>query len=219
MRTHEYVILYFEFSEEDNNNYSTKQRTAHFGSFYLRVGAISFGIGSMVYCGLELGQYFESHSEFYICQAFFPNFEQKKTFVMLLAVSFKHSCSVQPIALNALTPIARMLLSIIQMQFIFLNTTDLDMGRHKVVCRFGVMHMIATNLCEWLHVLVEETKHDISHVQEALEKNKIIDAAIVIEPRNATEMSNCTQPKIMENLIRDAAPFLFPCTIEYSLIW
>lgn len=107
------------------------------------------------------------------------------------------------------------------MQFIFLNTTDLDMGRHKVVCRFGLMHMIATNLCEWLHVLVEETKHDISHV---LEKNKPIDAVIVTEPRNATEMSNithsnCTQPKIMENLIRDAAPFLFPCTIEYSLIW
>lgn len=63
--------------------------------------------------------------------------------------------------IDALTPIARMLLSIIQMQFIFLNTTDLDMGRHKVICRFGLMHMIATNICEWLHVLVEETKHDI----------------------------------------------------------
>lgn len=80
MRTHEYVILYFEFSEEDNNNCATKQRMAHFGSFYLRVGAISFGIGSMVYCGLELGQYFESYSEFYTCQVFFLNFEQKKNF-------------------------------------------------------------------------------------------------------------------------------------------
>lgn len=57
-----------------------------------------------------------------------------------------------------------MLLSIIQMQFIFLNTTDLDMGRHKVVSRFGLMHMVATNLCEWLYVLVEETKHEIHHL-------------------------------------------------------
>lgn len=107
------------------------------------------------------------------------------------------------------------------MQFIFLNTTDLDMGRHKVVCRFGLMHMIATNLCEWLHVLIEETKHDISHVEEVLEKNKPIVAVIMSDLSNATDMSNinCTQPKIMENLIRDAAPFLFPCTIEYSLIW
>lgn len=56
-----------------------------------------------------------------------------------------------------------MLLSIIQMQFIFLNTTDLDMGRHKVISRFGLMHMVATNLCEWLYVLVEETKHEIHH--------------------------------------------------------
>lgn len=29
------------------------------GSFYLRVGAVAFGIGSMVYSGLEFGQYFE----------------------------------------------------------------------------------------------------------------------------------------------------------------
>lgn len=66
--------------------------------------------------------------------------------------------------MTALTPIARMLLSIIQMQFIFLNTTDLDLGRHKVVSRFGLMHMVATNLCEWLYVLVEETKHEIQHL-------------------------------------------------------
>lgn len=35
----------------------------HFGSFYLRVGAISFGIGTMVYSGLEFGQYFELNSK------------------------------------------------------------------------------------------------------------------------------------------------------------
>lgn len=56
-----------------------------------------------------------------------------------------------------------MALSIVQMQFIFLNTTELDMGRHKVIARFGLMHMIATNLSEWLYVLVEETKHEIHH--------------------------------------------------------
>lgn len=45
--------------EKTNNDYSVKKRTTHFGSFYLRVGAISFGIGTMVYSGLEFGQYFE----------------------------------------------------------------------------------------------------------------------------------------------------------------
>lgn len=38
------------------------------------------------------------------------------------------------------------------------------MNRHKIIARFGLMHMIATNVCEWLYVLVEETKHEIIHL-------------------------------------------------------
>jgi len=67
----------------------------------------------------------------------------------------------------ALTPVARMALSIFQMQFIFLNTTELDIARNKVIARFGLMHMVATNLCEWLYVLVEETKHEIFHISRS----------------------------------------------------
>lgn len=33
--------------------------------------------------------------------------------------------------------------------------------RHKVLARFGLMHMIGTNLSVWLNVLVQETKHEI----------------------------------------------------------
>jgi hypothetical protein len=40
----------------------------------------------------------------------------------------------------------------------------MHMGRYVPVARFGLMHMIATNLCEWLYVLVEETKHEIEHL-------------------------------------------------------
>lgn len=45
--------------EKTSDDYLVKKRITHFGSFYLRVGAISFGIGTMVYSGLEFGQYFE----------------------------------------------------------------------------------------------------------------------------------------------------------------
>lgn len=107
----------------------------HFGSFYLRVGAIAFGIGAMVYSGLEIGQFFELNGTLGC------------TNIVLVV-----------------TPAARMLLSIIQIKFIFLNTTELDMAKHKVISRFGLMHMVATNLCEWLYVLVEETKHEIFHL-------------------------------------------------------
>ena len=73
-----------------------------------------------------------------------------------------------------LTPAARMMLSIVQMQFIFLNTTELDIARHKVVARFGLMHMVATNLCEWLYVLVEETKHEIFHLAHSQHESSTI---------------------------------------------
>lgn len=55
-----YFIDVFFFNEDQ---LQMKKRVPHFGSFYLRVGAISFGIGTMVYSGLEFGQYFEMNSE------------------------------------------------------------------------------------------------------------------------------------------------------------
>lgn len=64
----------------------------------------------------------------------------------------------------ALCPAFRMILTIVQMLFIFLNTKEFEIDRHRVVSRFGLMHMVATNLCEWLYVLVEEAKHEIIHL-------------------------------------------------------
>lgn len=64
----------------------------HYGSFYLRMGAVAFGIGSMIYSGLEFGQYFELERH------------TKCHNIML-----------------ALTPATRMAFIFIQMYFIFLN--------------------------------------------------------------------------------------------------
>lgn len=64
----------------------------HYGSFYLRMGAVAFGIGSMIYSGLEFGQYFELEQD------------TKCHNIML-----------------ALSPSTRMAFIFIQMYFIFLN--------------------------------------------------------------------------------------------------
>lgn len=174
----------------------------------------------MVYSGLEFGLYFEMNGQ--------------------------PGCSNY---LMALTPIARMLLCIIQMQFIFLNTTELDLARHKVVARFGLMHMVATNLCEWLHVLVEETKHEIFHLGHHLQQQQHPTvnqtnplAGLVMNTTTTTPLASlngnealtngtvelhnvarrsvneCHRTSIMGSLVQNASPFLFPCTIEYSLI-
>lgn len=54
---------------------------------------------------------------------------------------------------RAITPATRLLLVTAQMHFIFLNSKNLELTRHSVLAKLGLMHMIATNLCEWLKVI------------------------------------------------------------------
>lgn len=190
------IIDTYEARSGDKSALSSKKRVIRYGSFYLRVGAIAFGIGSMVYSGLEFGQYFELKSD--------------------------ATCQNSLIALN---PATRMVLTIVQMQFIFLNTKELHMTRHKVVSRFGLMHMVATNLCEWVYVLIEETKHEIDHLghhaHDAVGSFTVADNSTHGIHKRATSVEiivDCRRTNIMGRLVQNASPFLFPCTIEYSLI-
>jgi hypothetical protein len=189
------IDSYEQRTGDKSKSLSAKKRIIRYGSFYLRVGAIAFGIGSMVYSGLEFGQYFELNED--------------------------DKCQNILIALN---PAARMLLTIVQMQFIFLNTKELNMTRHKVISRFGLMHLIATNLCEWIYVLVEETKHEMDHfTQHAFRESNNITLEAIAHGINkrATSLEiivECKRTNIMGRLIQNVSPFLFPCTIEYSLI-
>lgn len=128
------------------------------------------------------------------------------------------------------------------------------------------MHMIATNLCVWLHVLIQETKHQIfmivnpnsthhlmstlanswnhaEHVVEELSEDyfdtfeeesidQITTSASVasstisshsISRRSIVDHESvthglCRRSNVIGQLVQDASQFLFPCTIEYSLI-
>ncbi|XP_026326633.1 proton channel OtopLc-like isoform X2 [Hyposmocoma kahamanoa] len=192
MRQKAVSMIIHEFADtdrEEKNGKSTpgdktkkneKDKISRYGSFYLRLGAIAFGIGSMVYSGLEFGEYFELTDR---CRS----------------------------VLTATTPVVRMALTLLQMQFIFLTNKDIETGSHKMIQRFGFMHMIATNLCEWLYVLVEETKHEIHHLEHSMIAN-------VIVKNNETAEVPCRRGNMMGGLLQNASPFLFPCTIEYSLI-
>ncbi|PSN47583.1 hypothetical protein C0J52_17307 [Blattella germanica] len=186
------------------------RKAVRYGSFYLRLGAIGFGIGSMVYSGLEFGQHFANKE----CDEILP----------------------------VLRPATRMLLQLLQIQFIFLNNKDMKMGEYWTISRFGLMHMIATNLCEWLYVLVEETKHEIDHLSNHEhdyhyshpenewneESSEFLNFTEILDMQNETLMNrarrsisastNCSRHNIVGVLVQDASPFLFPCTIEYSLI-
>ncbi|XP_026675018.1 proton channel OtopLc-like [Ceratina calcarata] len=135
-------------------------QTQQYGSFCLRLGAVGFGAGSLVFTGLQIGAEIASGP------------------------------------FRAITPGARLLLVTAQMHFIFLNSKSLSLAKHTALAKVGLMHMIATNLCEWLQALVEETQHEIDQLGH----------------------THDDEDGILKSLLRDASPFLFPCTIEFSLI-
>lgn len=115
--------------------------------------------------------------------------------------------------------------------------------RHKVTARFGLMHMIGTNLSVWLSVLVQETKHEILtfynpennslRISHRIPHKNILGLPMVL-PEHPAEahghhivarglkgphhLYECRRTNIIGSLVQDASPFLFPCTIEYSLI-
>ncbi|XP_037918939.1 proton channel OtopLc isoform X3 [Hermetia illucens] len=102
------------------------------GSFFLRVGAIAFGLGAMIYVGLEFGSFFE--------------------------IPFTSRCHH---ILNGVNPLLQMIFTFMQMYFIFMNSR-LNIHRFKVLARFGLMHVVATNICVWIRTLVKESLHEIT---------------------------------------------------------
>nr|CAD7432807.1 unnamed protein product [Timema monikensis] len=137
----------------------TSQNIHSHGSFFLRVGAIAFGLGTMIYNGLECGAFFE--------------------------IPFNSPCYQ---ILRGINPVLQMIFTFMQMYFIFMNSR-LNIHRFKVLARFGLMHIVATNLCVWIRTLVLESLKEIT----------------------------AYQTKKFGELF-DSAPYLFPFIIEYSLI-
>lgn len=153
-----------------------------------------------------------------------------------------------------------MIFTFAQMYFIFMNSR-MGVSSAHVVTQFGLMHQIGTNLCVWLNVLVEETRHEILHFYDpnnhtftvkstsnsgfqqlnVLSDNKSLmhldsnnesllsDIADITNSTTSHYMSKrglhglhsiyeCRRTNIFGSLVQNSSQFLFPCTIEYSLI-
>ena len=108
--------------------------------------------------------------------------------------------------------------------------------------------MIGTNLCVWLHVLIQETKHQIMIILYPNSTNRdfifpdfnINTSDLLSDSKENflnhqntyhhlkirsiddhelfTTHGNCRRSNVIGELVKDASQFLFPCTIEYSLI-
>ncbi|XP_055872019.1 proton channel OtopLc-like [Biomphalaria glabrata] len=178
----------------------------HTGSFYLRVGVIGFGIGSMLHSGLVFGHYFEINH-------------------------LGHPCSD---IVEAIKPIAHLCFTFVQMYFIFRNS-KMCVHKYKTLARFGLIHMSATNICVWLRSIVVETVHVIMSDQrerhEAIERSS---GAINVSTVNGTRQNlyqaalsedlgtlpevDCHWDAMMGKIVEKSSLYLYPCTIEYSLV-
>ncbi|KAL0839430.1 hypothetical protein ABMA28_016149 [Loxostege sticticalis] len=118
----------------------TSQNDHSHGSFFLRIGAIAFGLGTMIYNGLEFGTFFE--------------------------LPLESPCYL---ILKGINPVLQMVFTFMQMYFIFMNSR-LNIHRFKVIARFGLMHVVATNICVWIRTLVLESLKEITdyHVRNPL---------------------------------------------------
>lgn len=198
----------------------------HTGSFYLRLGAVGFGVGAMIHEGLMFGQVFETK---------------------LVAECIDITQVIRPVVQLAFT--------FIQLYFIFLNS-KMCIHKYKVFARFGLMHMVATNLCVWLRVIVEETIREIhEHVHlphgnryHRSNNSNHHPTGVTYAPTTTVHVSfmdmedesgegptyvqnnhsgehghevaavDCQKKEIISQVVEAASPFLYPCTIEYSLI-
>ncbi|GAU92825.1 hypothetical protein RvY_04857 [Ramazzottius varieornatus] len=210
-------------NNEEMEGYSVRQT----GSFYLRAGALLFGIGAMLYSSLELGQGIEMHllQHVHHCHQEFFNF----------------------------TSVFRLLFYFYQLYFIFVNTR-VRRGRLGALARFGLMHMLATNICIWLGVLIDETRHELetavfdpetirppgyhdpfphNHTIQLPHNSSIGDfhskklfyyakAARVAFASflNASDISSpsCRTATSLGQILQYLNPVLYPCIVESSLI-
>ncbi|XP_048511607.1 proton channel OtopLc isoform X3 [Athalia rosae] len=149
----------------------TSQNDHSHGSFFLRIGAIAFGLGTMVYNGLEFGAFFE--------------------------VPPSSPCYQ---ILRGINPVLQMIFTFMQMYFIFMNSR-LNIHRFKVVARFGLMHVVATNLCVWIRTLVLESLKEITQyhqrlgqeeagVLESIKQHSLRNAGAILgtEPRDLAQL-------------------------------
>ncbi|ESO93942.1 hypothetical protein LOTGIDRAFT_153421 [Lottia gigantea] len=143
------------------------------GSFYLRLTAMGFGIGSMIMTGLKLGEFLEKVNEL-------------QTVVIIEGVSSS----------------LHIIFTFIQLYFIF-RYSKACFKHNKIVVRFGLSHLAATNICVWLAETVTST----------LELSEVNITTL------ATNSSGI--PRLKTNLgdiIESINSYLYPCIIQYSFV-
>lgn len=169
----------------------------HSGSFYLKIGSAGFCFGYLIYQGLQLGQH------------------------ILTFVTEESNCSnTSSVILHVVSP----LYAFYQL-FITFKYSNIVINRHIVLARFGLMHLIATCLCNWFSTIVEEAVEDYSHARSnssgdvPTSEFYIASFHITVQKREDwNDPYHCNTDSVLSTRSLSAIPYLYPFAIEYNLL-
>ncbi|XP_013410005.1 otopetrin-1 [Lingula anatina] len=174
--------------EEEGIEFTDKERPeVHHGeqgiSHYLRLGAILFGVGALIYDGFRIAEFV------------LENGQGCRTIADLVITSL------------------HLIFTFIQTFFLFKHCT-IVINKHKAFARFGVMHLLVTNLCVWLLYAVLETEED--YRKDTLTQSEL-DVNDTVKGNNSDD--NGPLACFADVTITDqASPYLYPCVLEYSIL-
>lgn len=148
----------------------------------------------MVYNGLEFGSYFEFGKQ-----------------------SPCHSIFL------LLNPLLQGIFTFCQMYFIF-TYSRLMINKFKLIARIGLIHLVATNICTWIKILLKETLQTL-HFTETSTPHSTLEELILplkIDMNSRLAHLNASNPCMKENImgtvLSDMSTYLYPFIVEYSLI-
>lgn len=170
----------------------TSENEKSHGSVMLRIGAIAFGLGTLIYTGLEFVHFFE----------------------------IDPMCTDYHI-LHGVNPVLHMIFTFMQMYYLFMHTR-MNIQKNKIIAKFGLMHMIATNCCILIRTLVRESVREIIESEEF--SNSVSESTkrhFKVHATNTSQhqvLSSCEGLDILGDTIKNSSVYLFPFIIEYSMI-
>ncbi|XP_075676725.1 proton channel OtopLc-like isoform X1 [Dermatophagoides pteronyssinus] len=200
----------FHIKHYEGKNHKIGETDRSHASIFLRIGSIVFGLGVMIYNGLEFGAYFE--------------------------ISPDSSCHSILLGVN---PILQAAFTFSQMYFIF-TYSRLMINKFKLIARIGLMHLVATNICVWIRTLGKEALHELKSNSSnvftkpesslflndfaANTKSNVLSSSVgnntinqISHTINSTYFQ-CQNENVMGSILLNASPYLYPFIVEYSLI-
>ncbi|CAH1773386.1 unnamed protein product [Owenia fusiformis] len=167
------------------------EQSKHGAGFYIRVGAIGFGLGKLLFNGLNLA-----------------NLAGPECRNVVMSVDV--GCGL--------------LFTFLQTFFLFKNS-GLCVYKYRNIVAFGLLHVLATNMCVWVRAIISEALETIEehgHISDNSSSGHLYsspeDSVMFVEAGGGGHSSVVTGCDRGKSIVDSVAPYLFPFIIEYSII-